>query len=828
MVASSVAHSERLAGDDLETQQRAAEIFAQRQQRVFVQTDHMFSWLLMVEYLAGICCALWISPLTWSGTASRTHVHVWAAIVLGGLIVSLPMALAVLLPGRKCTRYTVAIGQMLMSALLIHLTGGRIETHFHVFGSLAFLAFYRDWRVLIVATGVVAGDHFLRGAFWPQSVFGTATSTNWLWLEHAGWVVFEVFFLILACRFNLKEMRADALQKAQLERSHRSVEEQVAQRTVELLMAKEQIELAVNGSNDGMWDWNLDTNQCFFSKRFNELLGYGINGEPEMAPYFRSLVSHLHPDDAPNVLAALEGHLEKQETFDVVCQIRSRSSEWRWCRLRGQAVHVPSERYRRMAGFLSDISKLKQVEEQLARAALFDQLTGLPNRSHLMTLLCRALEQARGGGNQFAVMFLDFDRFKIINDSLGHDVGDALLCEIAQRLRARLGCIDSVSRSLEGPVAARMGGDEFVLLLDQVTGLDEVLQTASSLLNALAQPYQLGPHLVYSSASIGIVVVDGQYDRTEDILRDADTAMYEAKRAGKARYAVFDQPMHDGVQRRHRLENDLRRAIVEDQLTLVYQPIVSLETGELTSVEALLRWQHPVDGNVSPAEFIPIAEESGQILAIGEWVLRHAMQQMAGWVDALGEAAPPTISINLSRKQFASRNLAEQIAQIADEVGLSLDRVQLEVTETAFASDVPSAVAAMRAIKELGARLAIDDFGTGCATFASLHQFPADVLKIDRSLIVGLETSKDTAALIHSIATLVRNLGMEMVAEGIEGPEQLSVLRELGCDLGQGFYFARPMSADDFEQFATLRLANVPGLSVSRSAPDRWMVLTPS
>lgn len=794
---------------DFATEQRAAQIFSHRQQRVYVQTDQMFSWLLMLEYIGGICCALWISPLSWAGVTSQTHVHVWAAIVLGGLIVSLPMALAVLLPGHPCTRYSVAIGQMLMSALLIHLTGGRLETHFHVFGSLAFLAFYRDWRVLLLATSVVAADHYLRGMLWPQSVFGTTSSSVWLWLEHAAWVLFEVFFLMLACRHNLKEMRADALQKAQLERSHRDVEEQVAQRTIELLRAKEQIELAVNGSNDGMWDWNLETDECFFSKRFNELLGYGVNGEPELPPFFPSLVSHLHPDDVPTVLAALDGHLERQEPFDVVCQMKSRSDGWLWCRLRGQAVQSPGESYRRMAGFLSDVSKLKQVEEQLARAALLDQLTGLLNRSHLTQLLCQTLETSRKEGNKFAVMFLDFDRFKIINDSLGHDVGDSLLCAIAQRLCTKLGCSDPLSRAIDGPVAARMGGDEFVVLLNWVESMDEVMKIAGELLASLAQPYQLGPHVVYSSASIGIVVVSGQYERTEDILRDADTAMYEAKRAGKARYAVFDQAMQDGVQRRHRLENDLRRAIVEDQLSLVYQPIVSLETGELASVEALLRWQHPTDGSVSPAEFVPIAEESGQILAIGEWVLQHAMWQMAQWVECLGDAAPSTISINLSRKQFSCRHLAEQIARFAAEAGLNLNRVQLEVTETAFASDVRSAVAAMKAIKDLGVRLAIDDFGTGCATFASLHEFPADVLKIDRSLIEGVETSKDTAALIHSIATLVRNLGMDMVAEGVESGRQTTVLRDLGCEFGQGFYFAQPMTAEELERFAIAQLTKV-------------------
>ncbi len=809
-----------------DTLRRAREIFAQRQERVCVQTDHMFAWLLMAEYLAGIFCALLISPRTWMGATSQTHVHLWAAIVLGGLIVSLPMASAVLLPGRTCTRFAVALGQMLMSALLIHLSGGRLETHFHAFGSLAFLAFYRDWRVLLLAAGVVAVDHFLRGLFWPQSVFGTVTSTNWRWLEHAGWLMFELFFLLLACRHNLMEMRADALQKAQLEHAHRAVEGVVAERTGELLQAKEQIELAVNGSNDGMWDWNLDSNECFFSKRFNELLGFEAGEEKQLEPKFRALMSRLHPDDTMPVMAALEAHLDGREAFDVVCQIRRQSGQWGWYRLRGRAVHKPGQRCRRMAGFLSDVSKLKQVEEQLACAAMLDRLTGLPNRSMLLELLQEALTEARQTESAFAVMFLDFDRFKVINDSLGHDVGDALLCAIAQRLRGLLQCAEGVPRVVDGPLAIRMGGDEFVVLLNPVEELDSVVETAGELLTTLSQPYQLGPHLVYSSASIGIVLGNSSYERAEDILRDADTAMYEAKRAGKGRFALFDQAMRERVQRRHRLENDLRRAIQENQLSLVYQPIVSLETGEMSSVEALLRWDHPTDGKVSPAEFIPIAEESGQILAIGQWVLRAAMRQMAEWVEMLDESAPPTISINLSRKQFAATDLPEQIAAIARDVGLQLNRVQLEVTEDTFASDVRSAVAAMKAIKALGVRLAIDDFGTGCSSFASLHEFPADVLKVDRSLLAGLEDSKDTAALIHSLSMLVRNLGMEMVAEGIEHESQVMALRELGCGLGQGYYFARPMLPEQFEQFALNRLTGLTTVAGAAMFQQRWADLS--
>lgn len=817
---------ETTVATDAATARRANEILAQRRHTIYAHVDRMFAVLLILQYFAGIAAAVFISPLTWSGTRTSVHFHVWAAIVLGGLIVSLPIAAAVNSPGKTRTRYLIAIGQMLMSALLIHLSGGRIETHFHVFGSLAFLALYRDWRVLLVASAVTAVDHLIRGIYWPHSVFAITSVDYFRWLEHAGWVVFEVFFLSLACRYNLREMQQDALQKAQLERSHEAIEEQVARRTVELLVAKEQIELAVNGSNDGMWDCNLDSNECYFSKRFNQLLGYAGDEKEQLAPHFGSLVSHLHPDDAPNVLAALERHLSQGGAFDVICQMKLKPSGWRWCRLRGQAVHLPNERFRRMAGFLSDVSKLKQVEEELARAAKFDRLTDLPNRSLIMELVHRSLESAKQSNGQFAVMFLDFDRFKIINDSLGHDVGDALLCEIAERLRTSLGYTPSIGRESCGSVAGRMGGDEFVVLLDSVENVDQAIEIAEQLLETFARPYQLGPNQVFSSASIGIVVGNATYERAEDILRDADTAMYEAKRLGKARYVVFDEPMRMRVQRRHLLENELRRAIPENQCSLVYQPIVSLESGEICSVEALLRWQHPTEGKVSPAEFIPIAEESRMILQIGEWVLREGARQMAEWIETLGPAAPPTISLNLSRKQFACSDLPAQIQRIAEEVGLPPHRLQLEVTEDAFASDVGSAIAAMKAIKRLGVRLAIDDFGTGCSSFASLHEFPADVLKIDRMLLEGIEDSKDTAALVHSLAVLVRNLGMEMVAEGIERETQVVVLRELGCQCGQGYLFARPITAAAFEELAIASQASCPVIAGAAAFGSRWTELS--
>ena len=475
---------------------------------------------------------------------------------------------------------------------------------------------------------------------------------------------------------------------------------------------------------------------------------------------------------------------------------------------------------------IRDLTDRKRAEKELAHAAMYDKLTGLPNRTLLLDLVQQALDRARRWRGMLALMFLDFDRFKLINDGLGHNVGDALLCEIAARLTSELRSGDSIGRPDSGSSAARMGGDEFVVLLEPIYQAEDALAAADRLLAALSRPYHLGSHEVFITASIGIVVAQGDYERADDLIRDADTAMYEAKRAGKARHALFDEEMRMRVQRRHLLENELRRAIEGEQFSLAYQPIVSLESGQLKSVEALLRWLHPAQGNISPAEFIPIAEESDLILQIGSWVLKEAARQMAEWIQRLGPAAPPTVSINLSRKQFVQSDLAEQIRAAAENAGLPPSRIQLEITEDTFASDVRSAIATMNAIKDQGFLLAIDDFGTGCSSFASLHEFPADVLKLDRSLLVDIETSKQTAALVHALAILSNNLGLAIVAEGIERESDVVILRELGCHFGQGYYFARPLSPDAFAEFALRRITEESSVIPAASLERRWAELT--
>ncbi len=451
-------------------------------------------------------------------------------------------------------------------------------------------------------------------------------------------------------------------------------------------------------------------------------------------------------------------------------------------------------------GIAKDIKHQKDYEEKLATAAVTDTLTGLPNRVLLLERLRNAITGSAKRGTHFACMFLDFDRFKTVNDSWGHDVGDELLRQIADRLRNEVQLIERSGR-WHVSIVARLGGDEFVVVVEGLEHAGDSIAIAQQLEEKLSLPYQLGPYQFCSTASIGIVNGPGVYDRGEDILRDADTAMYEAKHAGRARHVVFDNEMHTRVRRRMQLENELRDAIGTNQLSLHYQPIVSLFTGQISAVEALLRWQNPKFGSVGPAEFIPIAQDSDLILQLGNWVLEEGCQQLALWQRTLGCLAPQKVSINLARKQFENSGLPKDIAQLLEATGLKPNCLQLEVTEEAFAMNVSKSARIMRSIRELGVLLAIDDFGSGTASFVALHQFPVDVLKIDRSLIRQIESSTGEAALLHGLVVMARNLNIKLVAEGIETLAQLRAVQELGCEFMQGFYFARPMSAENMTAF---------------------------
>ncbi|HWS55779.1 MAG TPA: EAL domain-containing protein [Pyrinomonadaceae bacterium] len=433
--------------------------------------------------------------------------------------------------------------------------------------------------------------------------------------------------------------------------------------------------------------------------------------------------------------------------------------------------------------------QLEESREHFRHAAFHDALTGLPNRALLSERLGSAIARARGAeGERFALLFLDLDRFKNVNDSLGHTIGDGLLVTIARRLENSVRSADTV---------ARLGGDEFAILLEGVKSEADAAYMAERVQREMSTPFMLDGHEVFMTVSIGIAHGAAGYEHPEQVLRDADTAMYRAKAGGRACFEVFDSTMHARAVNLLRLENDLRRAVEREEFTVYFQPIVGLATGRLAGFEALVRWQHPERGFIPPSEFIPVAEDTRLIVPLGLWVLREACRQVVSWQPA--GPAPLTVSVNLSGRQFAQPDLVEQVGAILRETGLAPGRLRLEITESVVMEDAERAVAMLEQLKGLGVRLSIDDFGTGYSSLSYLHRFPLDTLKIDRSFVSQLDAGESRAELVRTIRTLAANMGLEVVAEGIETLGQLGRLAELGCEYGQGYLFARPLAPDAAE-----------------------------
>ncbi|MDX6384451.1 MAG: hypothetical protein QOK48_2024 [Blastocatellia bacterium] len=432
--------------------------------------------------------------------------------------------------------------------------------------------------------------------------------------------------------------------------------------------------------------------------------------------------------------------------------------------------------------------QLQESKDHFRHAAFHDALTNLPNRALLAENLKFVIERARQHEDyQFAVLFLDLDRFKNVNDSLGHSIGDQLLITMARRLES---CIREVD------MVARLGGDEFAILLDGIPNQAEATNMARRIQEKLMSPFNLSGHEVFTSTSIGIALSSTGYDHPENMLRDADTAMYRAKAQGKACYEVFDKGMHTHAVYLLQMENDLRRAIDREELRVYYQPIVSLDNGQLAGFEALIRWQHPERGFINPADFIPLAEDTGLIVPLGLWILKRACQQLCKWQWQSPANRSLFMSVNLSGKQVAVPTLVSDIAEILEETHVDAKYLKLEITESAVMENADMAARLLKRLKALGVQLSIDDFGTGYSSLSYLHRFPVNTLKIDRSFVGRIGEAAENIEIVRTVISLAENMGMEVVAEGIETLSQLTQLRKLKCQFGQGYLFSRPVAAD--------------------------------
>lgn len=600
--------------------------------------------------------------------------------------------------------------------------------------------------------------------------------------------------LELTVREALRSYERDGL----LEKQNAMLQQEIGERRQAELLLREseaKLESILNSLEDVIWSASVDTLELSYLNPAAELV-YGRDRQVFLDDPTLWQAGVIVPADRPQ--RALFFHqLLRKGSLSTEYRIFRPDGEVRWLSDRARVIKDAAGRPCRIDGIIYDITDRRRAEEKLAHDALHDALTGLPNR----TLLMQRVEALHQHGKQdpdyrFAVLFIDLDRFKLVNDSLGHACGDQFLIAIAEQLRHCLRAADTV---------ARLGGDEFTILLDGIQDTQDAVQIAERVLSRLAEPLQLGDRHLFTSASIGIVISACSYPSGTEMLRDADIAMYRAKASGKGCYAIFDQNMHAETLKIVQIENDLRQAIHQGELLLHYQPIVYLKTGELAGFEALVRWQHPEQGLIHPDEFISIAEDTGLIVPLGEWVLREACRQVSAWNLDRPPEQPLLISVNLAVHQLKEPNLIKIIEQILTETGLNSRCLKLELTESMLVENVESIIKTLTYLRGRHIQFSIDDFGTGYSSLSYLHRFPVSTLKIDRAFINRMEQDSENFEIVRAICTLAHSLGMKVVAEGIEEASQIDRLNSLGCELGQGFYFSRPVEAQEAEKLLSLR-----------------------
>lgn len=585
----------------------------------------------------------------------------------------------------------------------------------------------------------------------------------------------------VALKENYEELVHEITERRQTEEALRESEERYA--------------LAARGANDGLWDWNIRNNTVYYSFRWKSMLGFE---EGEEWNNLQEWLQRVHPDDREPVEAKLSAHINGQSPqFECEYRIRHKDGSYRWMLNRGLAVRDESGQAYRMAGSQTDITDRKKAEAQLLYDAFHDALTGLPNRALFMDRLEHVIASAkRHPSYLYGVLFMDLDRFKVINDSLGHGIGDQLLVEVGQRLKACL---------RPGDTVARLGGDEFAILLEGIADAADAEEITRRIEEVLAPHYAIQGHEIFTTQSIGLALRSDRYEWPEQILRDADIAMYEAKAKGRSRHEFFDTKMHASIIDRLQLESDLRTAVERQSgFLLHYQPIMDLKDQCLIGFEALVRWKHATRGLIYPLEFISLAEETGLIFPLSSWIIRESCKQIGAWQKKYPGSPELRMSVNISSKLLLQPGFAESIQANLLEQGLKPGSLAIEITESVIMDHPDQAVETMTKLQKMGVHIHIDDFGTGYSSLSYLHSFPVNALKIDRSFISKLSANSDNQEIIKTIIALAQNMKLEVIAEGLEQGHQLSAMMGLECGFGQGFLFSKPLPPEAIENWILL------------------------